>query len=79
LRQIPDLHLAAPRESAFAQTANRTKMFHVKHFWYDGAPKPDKSSNKARAKPLDFYEAGDDGEAFLVGFERPLKVALRLA
>jgi hypothetical protein len=76
LRQIPDLHLAAPRESAFAQTANRTKMFHVKHFCpIDGVFR----SNKARAKPLDFREAGDDGEAFLVGFERPLKVALRLA
>jgi hypothetical protein len=32
LIQIPASHLAAPCESAFAQTVNRTKMFHVKHF-----------------------------------------------
>jgi hypothetical protein len=32
LRQIPDSHLAAPCKSAFAQTVNRTKTFHVKHF-----------------------------------------------
>jgi len=32
LRQIPDSHIAAPRKSAFAQSVNRTKMFHVKQF-----------------------------------------------
>jgi hypothetical protein len=32
LRQIPDSHFAASRKSALAQTVNRTKMFHVKHF-----------------------------------------------
>ncbi len=32
LLQIPALYPAPPCESAFAQTVNRTKMFHVKHF-----------------------------------------------
>jgi hypothetical protein len=32
LRQIPDSHLAAPRKSVYAQSVNRTKMFHVKQF-----------------------------------------------
>jgi len=30
--QIPASYCAAPAKSAFAQTANCTKMFHVKHF-----------------------------------------------
>ncbi len=32
LRQTPDSHLAAPCKSAFAQSVNRTKVFHVKRF-----------------------------------------------
>ena len=32
LRQIPASYLATPRTCMFAQSANRTKMFHVKHF-----------------------------------------------
>jgi hypothetical protein len=30
--QIPTPHLAPPCEGTFMQTANCTKMFHVKHF-----------------------------------------------
>ncbi|MGO9723008.1 MAG: hypothetical protein ACLPOA_21065, partial [Methylocella sp.] len=32
LRQIPNSDLAEPCKSAFAQTANRIKTFHVKQF-----------------------------------------------
>jgi hypothetical protein len=30
--QIPSPHVAPPCDSTFAQTANRTETFHVKHF-----------------------------------------------
>ncbi len=37
LRKIPAAYRAPPCKSAFAQSINRTKMFHVKHFCKAGA------------------------------------------
>jgi hypothetical protein len=42
-------------------------------------PQSDKTQTRLAQKRWIFAQAEDDGEAFLVGFERPLKVALRLA